>query len=839
MGKKLRIAGRRSGFGLRLFRFLRAASIGGCCALGAIHAQEVRRALPVHEPPTPPAVPFDFEAPATPVPRPMPPKVTGTPVPAASPAATPREGTITYTTPDEVQLEYANGFYTQKLYDVAAPEYEKYLGQFPNAADRQTALFRLGESYRALNNMTAARNSYETLVNSMPDGKFLGPAAYRLADIYFKDKNYNAALPLFRKAALRVKDPAVVLSAKFYGARCLENLGTPSEARMNYEEIVAVKENNPFRDASRSSLAQILSDGGRKAEAAKQFDLLAAQADKPEMRAEALIKSALLRIDLEQSEKAAADLNKALKMPEIGAWKGLAQLGLLKAFFQAGRFAEVVAAYEVESGDYPPEAKAEVMLLAANAYRQTGNHNKARQLYTSLVTEFPGTSQAKEAGYERLVSLYMANDGSLIREIDTYVGANAESEKLDQITLLKAETLYKQEQYAAAATVYATLEQSKLPPGLKAEAQFKLGWCLLQSSDFDRAIKAFSDFLRRYPSNKLVPSALARRGIAFQQSKNYSAAMKDFDEIITRYPQAKERELALEQKALILGQQQENAAMADTFRLLLREYPKTAAAARADYWIGWAAFEAKDYKSAITPLEAARQLDKEQFFERATLRIILAHYYLEERDALAKEVDLYVAGAPRAKVPDEVLRWLGGQFFADKNYAAAEKYFEPLVKREGDVSADDLLNLGRSQLEDKKHAEAVKTLGAFLEKAKQPTAQASGYLALSEAQLGLGQLDDAQKASDQACSLQPEGKLNARGRELSGDIAMERGTFPEAAKIFLSISVIIDDPEITPRVLEKAWQALNKAGDTKQAAKTLNALQSRYPEYQVKPAKTP
>ncbi len=814
-----------------------AAFLAGCLVASPLEAQQVKRAIPLSEPPTPPAVPFDFDQPAPPAEKPRPPKPAATPAESSvAPATQASDGTITYTTPDEVQLNYANGLYAQKLYEVAAPEYEKYLGQFPNAADRQPALFRLAESYRALGNSTAARNTYETLLAAFQSGDFVGPAAYRLADIYFREQNFSGALPLFRRAAIRVKDPAVALSAKFYTARCLENQRVLSEARGIYEEIVAIKGDNPFREASRFSLAQILMEAGRKTDAIKHLDSLAIETDKPQLRAEALIKSALLKIDLNDPEKAAFDLNRALKIPDLGAWKGVAQFGLLKTLFQSGKYQEVISAYETGSAEFPADAQPEMMLLAATAYRQTGNHERARKLYAQLAADYPTSSFAKSAQYERLVSLYSANDPSLIAEVDAYLAQNSEPEKHDQVILLKAEALYKQGRFAEAAPVYATLESSRLARNLKAEAQFKLGWCCMQAGDFDAAIKAFTAFLRQYPGDKLIPSVLVQRAIGYQRTKNYAAALTDFDELISKYQKAKERELALEQKALILGQQQDNAAMADTFRQLLRDYPKTAAAPQANYWIGWAAFEAKDYKSAIGPLAAARDGDREQFFERAALRIILSHYYLEERDALAKEVELFEKGAPKAKVPDEVLRWLGGQFFTDKNYESAETYFAKLTQREGDAAADDWLNLGRSQLEQKKYKESITALQTYLDLVKQPVPQATGYLALGGALLGMSKFDDAQKAADQACSLQPEGRLNALGRTLSGDIARARGADAEAAKIFLSISVIIDDPEITPRALEKAWQALNAAGDEKQAAKTLNELQSRYPEYPVKPA---
>ena len=102
---------------------------------------------------------------------------------------------------------------------------------------------------------------------------------------------------------------------------------------------------------------------------------------------------------------------------------------------------------------------------------------------------------------------------------------------------------------------------------------------------------------------------------------------------------------------------------------------------------------------------------------------------------------------------------------------------------------------------------------------------------MGDAQLGLGKFDDAQKSADEACALQPEGRLNADGRMLAGEIQMARGNYESAAKLFQSVSVIMDDPNITPRALDLATEALKKAGKDAEAAKVLNQLETRYAEY--------
>jgi hypothetical protein len=42
------------------------------------------------------------------------------------------------------QLDYANGLFTRKLYDLAAPEYQKYLDDYPGRAGRAERLLLVG-----------------------------------------------------------------------------------------------------------------------------------------------------------------------------------------------------------------------------------------------------------------------------------------------------------------------------------------------------------------------------------------------------------------------------------------------------------------------------------------------------------------------------------------------------------------------------------------------------------------------------------------------------------------------------------------------------------------------
>jgi len=796
--------------------------------------EEVRRAIPVDTGtdniPTAKAVPFS--ALESPTPRPAnPPAASGggdDTTPTAPPPPPPAAS------PDQVQLDYANSYYAKGMVDSAAPEYEKYLSLYPSAPlmDRESAIFRLGECYRRMGNANAAKNAYDNLLLNFEIGPFIGPAAYRLGDMCYQAKDYEGALDYFRKASIRLSDPQVVLAAKFYSARSLEGMNLPSEARVTYEDIIATPGENPYREPSRLALAEILANYDRKPEALDQFEALAKEAEQPPVKVEALVKAGLLNIELNQPAKGAADLNKALTFPEIGQWQPIAQMGLLRVLYQTGKYKDLLAQYDSALDSLPDDLKPEVLVLAANSKRQLNDYQGASDLYNQVVTQYPKSQYADEAEYQNLVSLYNGGAPDLIPQLDKYLAGTPDEARRDQVMLLKAEALFKAQQYAAAAPVYAALQESTLGENFRSDALFKLGWCYMQVHQPAKAIEALTTFLKNYPLNKMAAEALAQRAVAYQQTKDLDSALRDFNELLANYPRTKERELALQQKALILGEQQDEAGMSATFQQLLQEYPRTTAAAQANYWIGSAAFAAKDYKACIQPLAIARKMDHAQFYERATVRIIAAYYTLEDRDSLTREVDDYNNSKPEDKVHPDVLRWLGASYLDSNDYAESEKYLTQLSTRD-EVTPDDWLNLGRAQTGAKKYADAIGSINKYLDAQTDPAAKAKGLLDLGQAQLDAGQLDDAQASADKACSLQPEGLPNAQGRMLSGDIQMARANYDGASKLYQSIAVIIDDPQVTPKALEKAYNCLNLLGDKAGASKVLNQLQTKYPEYQL------
>ena len=76
--------------------------------------------------------------------------------------------------------------------------------------------------------------------------------------------------------------------------------------------------------------------------------------------------------------------------------------------------------------------------------------------------------------------------------------------------------------------------------------------------------------------------------------------------------------------------------------------------------------------------------------------------------------------------------------------------------------------------------------------------------------------------------------MNAEARMSIGDIESARGNYENAARSYMSVAVLYEDPDVTPRALEHAYEAFQKAGNEPQATKTLSELKARFPNYTMK-----
>ncbi|MBJ7257957.1 MAG: tetratricopeptide repeat protein [Chthoniobacterales bacterium] len=777
---------------------------------------EVRRAEAVV--PAPPAVPF--AAPAVPAQA------------VAAPEAVPSGEIRTLPSgaladPLMARFEEGNGFYAQKMYDLAVPKYQEFLQMRRAGAEREAALFRMGESLRLVRRGAEAMTAFQSLLGQYNTGEFVGPAAYRLGEMQYAAKDYAAAADSFRAAAQHVRDAKLRLAAKFFEARSLDGSDRKLEALSAYREVVAQQGENPYRERAMFELADADARAGLTDGAFRQFRKLAETAKNPAVRTGAAVKAGLLAIDARDYAAVRPLLEPAAANRELASWRAAAGIGLLRLDYEEGNYAAVTDRADKLLNEAGGGSRADILLMAANAQRQLGEPGKALALYDKLVASYPDSTAAKEAGFHRLVSLVAQRDEKAEAQIDQFISGAGGSSERARASLLKAELLFERKDYAGAGKLYAAGSRDADTGKYRADALYKLAWCRMQEKQYDSATSALTEFLGQYPRAPQVPAAYLQRALAQMQTGQFDGALGDFSAIIEKNKDAPEREGAMLQQALLLGKLSRTSEMAKAFQRLLAEYPQTKAAAQANFWTGYAAFEAKKYGEAIPALQAARQLDKDNYGERASVRLLLAHYYLQDQASTAAEARSLGA----EKSPAEVREWLGMSALDAGDFAGAREFLEPLGSAE-DADDELRLSLARAQAGAKDHTGARITLQKLLPRLIQPKDKARAHLMLAETFIGSGDGTGAKAQAEEALRLQPEGRINAEARLVNGRALLAQARYDDAARAFMAIALLYDEKDLTPQALVLAEQAYRQAQNVPDAERAREELQRRYPEYQ-------
>ncbi|HEX72782.1 MAG TPA: tetratricopeptide repeat protein, partial [Candidatus Hydrogenedentes bacterium] len=85
-------------------------------------------------------------------------------------------------TPEQAQLDFANGLFHRGFFAEAVEEYERYVADYPSGADLPTAHYRLGEAAYAVRQYEKALAAFDHVLNLPVDDAMRRQAALSRAE---------------------------------------------------------------------------------------------------------------------------------------------------------------------------------------------------------------------------------------------------------------------------------------------------------------------------------------------------------------------------------------------------------------------------------------------------------------------------------------------------------------------------------------------------------------------------------------------------------------------------------------------------------------------------------
>ncbi len=178
------------------------------------------------------------------------------------------------------------------------------------------------------------------------------------------------------------------------------------------------------------------------------------------------------------------------------------------------------------------------MFLTEMDRRLNTEEKKTRELYTYLGLE-PSSQASQEKTPKEPVPAPATVSQAEEKKQEPSVAAPPD-QKLYDLNL----ALYREEKFNEAISGFKAFLSKYPKSDLADNAQFWIGECYMSLGQFEQAILAYQDVMKKYGKGNKIPSSMLRQAIAFYEIKDKTSAKLLLNKLIKQYPKSKEADIA-------------------------------------------------------------------------------------------------------------------------------------------------------------------------------------------------------------------------------------------------------------------------------------------------------
>jgi TolA-binding protein len=742
----------------------------------------------------------------------------------------------------EDQLQFADGLYARGMYQLATKEYERFLGEFPDSDKADIVHFRIGESYRHLGDRSAAEKEFKLVFDVYPQSKMRHKAGFRRAELFMEAGQLNSARDLFN-AVINENPPAdIAAAAIYYTGDILLKTGKTDEGIHTLERVRNEYSSSEFYSFALLKLAEAHKaatkpDPNRVMEL---YRLVAARTDSTNTAAEALFQIAELHFQQNTFDKSAEAYKQLFARYPDHSRAAEARLQAAWAAHNAGIYADALAAVEKALASHPDteETKtgtAEWLYLKANCERQLIKNDAAAQTYSDLLEKYPDSRFADPAYFELALSLYrMGRYNDALRSAQKVKFTTPDMKR--DVYWLMAESYSHLDDEENAVQYYRLLNKEFPKSELSRDATYRLAHHLQTRSEYKEASRYFNTVAANFPESDLAPQALFASGFCLATENMHKEAVRDWSLLVQKYPAHPLVEEALYQKAMSEIRLKRDEQAIATLRELAGSFPSSRFTPELHYWQAVVLKNMKKSQDAEEELRLCLKSSPRKELEREAQLQLGALLHQAGRFDQAGDLFQPLLSSPvKDKLNPELLKWLSEHRFEKGQFAESTEAASLLVERSKEPVWQETgwCMVGRGMMAQGKTDDAVKAFEKSLAAGGGTRFGAESALKLGGLSFGAGSFADARKHFDKAARLaSDENMLGVRANAYAGlgRTAKAESELEKAARYFMSVAVLYDDPELVPECLYEAVQAFRTLKRSSDAVKAAKELIKRYPD---------
>lgn len=750
----------------------------------------------------------------------------------------------------EEQINFAEGNYQRKFYDLAAKEYRYFVERYPEHELAPHAMFRLIICLRTLGRTDETFSTINQFQAKWPDHESSTRLFLWKGEILFNQERYEPAAACFRRLLLN-EDSKNQETAQYFLAQCHSRTGHEDLALQTYAALGA----KPF-DAEHIyrpyALFAVAVGHQRKdqfAEAAKLFQRLATEDHVPDpVREEAMYRWAEFEFSSRRHEQAAkiyADMLDRYPSGVFSREAGKRRVWAHNAMGQYPRAIELARAWFTKYGN---EFDYEIEYVYGSALTGSEAFAEALPVFRKI-TAAPQTPDeyARMARFQEVVCLL-----NLRRHPETVAAADAYAEAYPGA--------------ADVATVYAFAGQALMAEGKHGDAVPRLRkaldtavgeWPYYESTNLFLAEAL--DKLERYAEAAVLQRRLAnekgvenpayflvKAGESHAKAGDTSAAVADFEGVLERFPDRAEEVKAAMFHLTQLYAERKDYPRAEALVKTLLDRQDVPGRSRLLAFLGFVCYQQDKFAEAKTHLQAAL-VSPEAGVVRANASFYLAASLLElaeidEALRVFREV-LALPVAERPPFPEDLLFKLDALYYARGQYAESEEIARWLLQREvgetvyrASLRLSDIL-VARNQIPAAREMleQLLQKLTAgeilFADPANAPMREEVRAV-LGEIYFRLGQNDRAVEAMEACLNTAGLGlEFKTRARWVLAEVLLAENEPQRALPYAVRCFLLARDPVYSPRGMHCAIRIFLKLGNEENALDTWRDLRKTYPAF--------
>lgn len=729
------------------------------------------------------------------------------------------------------QLQFADGLFARGLYDLAVREY-RVLVDATNAVQADAASYRIGEARRLQGQPDTARAAYEETERRFPYSPYALRARFRLAEDAINSGRLKEGLDSLQELSVHKDLPTdLKASTLYYLGYTARRLKQDKKAEEAYKQLLEAAPDTSYAYLSRVDLASLrIAAGAKPAEINKLLEDAAKQKDVPRAAIEALLLlgdySYRAKDFAESAEAYARLLERFPDDPAIAS----ARLSAAWAFLKANRRDE--ALQQIQHA--PAGNEASWLYLEANAKRLIGRTDEARAAYESLLNVFSSAPESGPAAYELALLLFQQRDFA-----NAYARARQApltDELRGDLLWLRAETARETGHADEAVQLYDEVAAAKVDIERATAARFQAARLRQEAGAWADASTRYRALVDAAPKQQLAADALFASAFCRLQLKDNEEALSDWTRLIETYPGYSALDqvwFGRAQAELALERTKEAAA---SFESLLKGYSNSSLAPEAHLLYGSLLERQENFAAAEFHFaQALRKNSDPALARRIQFRQLAVLQRQGRSDEAAETLNQLVAGGASADIPVQLLDWAARWNLDRSNYTASVAAANALAAQQVSPGWTQIgwYLAGRAQLGMGRPDDA----GASFKKAAQTGATTAEGLESAwrwgEWAVENRNWADAQQAFEQAAeqAASPDAaEIRAKSYFGLGRVAEGQERWADAARQYLAVAVLYDDPKLTPDALDAAARMFEKAGDANAAAQARRELGERYPD---------